>query len=80
MARRFATKNGVKTNVLNSYDFYKASYKKRQEGAFNKKLLSELSPTDKALMRGYAQRIVEEQQAFKYHHPNYRRKTNSSGF
>lgn len=80
MARQFATKNGVKTNVLNSYDYYKATAKKRREGAFSKKFLSDLSPTDKALMRGYAQRIVEEQQAFKYHHPDYRRKTNSSGF
>lgn len=80
MPRQFTTKKGVKTNILNSYDFCKATFEKRRAGAFNKKLLSDLSPTDRALMRGYAQRIVEEQQAFKYNHPKYRRKTNSSGF
>lgn len=80
MARQFKTKNGTKTNVLNSYEYCKASAKRRAEMPFDKKFTNDLSQRDKALLRGYGQRIVEEQQAFKYHNPNYKRKTNFAGF
>lgn len=73
--RQFKTKSGKTTNILNSYEYYRSPYKKRSEKAFSKTYLGTLSERDKNLMRGYAQRIVEEQSAFRYKHPHYVRKT-----
>ncbi len=74
MARVFRTKKGKETDIMHSYDYYKASYGQRSAAAFDKKFLSDLSARDKYLMRGYAQAKVEEMQAFKYKNPNYTRK------
>ena len=73
--RQFVTKKGKPTNILNSYDYYKTSYRGRREKAFSPTYLVTLNERDKNLMRGYAQRIVEEQQAYRYHNPDYVRKT-----
>lgn len=80
MSRQFKTKNGKTTNIFNSYNYYKTPAKRKAELPFDKKFTSTLSQRDKDMLRGYGQRIVEEQQSFKYHNPNYRRKTNSAGF
>ena len=71
----FRTKNGKETDIFHSYPYYTATAKQRNDLAFNKSVLGELSERDKLLMRGYGQRIVEEQQAFKYNNPDYQRKT-----
>lgn len=75
--RVFATKNGLVTDIMHSYPYYKMSYKERRDTAFNKEFLETLSERDKYLMRGYAQAKVEEVQAFKYRHPKYERKKNA---
>ncbi len=80
MPRQFKTKKGTTTNIFNSYNYYRTRAKRRSELPFDKKFLGGLSQRDKDLLRGYGQRIVEEQQSFKYHNPDYRRKTNSAGF
>jgi DNA polymerase III delta subunit len=69
------TKNGKETDIFHSYPYYKATAKQRNDLAFNKQALGELTERDKLLMRGYGQRIVEETQAFKYNNPDYVRKT-----
>jgi len=75
MNRVFTSKNGKETDIMHSHAYFKATAKQRNDLAFNKSVLGELSERDKLLMRGYGQRIVEEQQAFKYKNPNYQRKT-----
>ena len=75
MERIFTSKNGKETDIMHSHNYFKATAKQRNDLAFNKSVLGELSERDKLLMRGYGQRIVEEQQAFKYKNPNYQRKT-----
>lgn len=77
MNRIFTSKNGKETDIMHSHAYYKATAKQRNDLAFNKTMLGELSERDKLLMRGYGQRIVEEQQAFKYKNPDYERKTTS---
>lgn len=78
MPQVFRSKNGKVTDIFHSYPYYKATAKKRNDLAFNKQALSELSERDKLLMRGYGQRIIEESQAFKYNNPDYVRKTSGS--
>lgn len=73
--KTFKTKKGKPTNILNSYDFYKSRYSGRREMAFSKEFHENLSERDKNLMRGYAQRVVEEQKAFRHNNPTYVRKT-----
>ena len=75
MERTFKSKNGKVTDIMHSHNYYKATAKQRNDLAFNKQVLGELSERDKLLMRGYGQRIIEEQNAFKYKNPNYKRKT-----
>ena len=77
MSKIFKTKNGKETDIMHSYNYFTATAKERNDLAFNKSVLGELSERDKLLMRGYGQRIVEEQQAFKYKNQNYERKTKS---
>ena len=73
--RIFKSKSGKETDIMHSHAYYKATAKQRNDLAFNKQVLGELSERDKLLMRGYGQRIIEEQNAFKYKNPNYQRKT-----
>lgn len=80
MARVFKTKNGLTTDILHSYDYYKAPYGSRKASAFDKDFLSKLSNRDKLLMRGYAQAKVEDMRAFIYRNPNYIRKVNRKTF
>lgn len=72
--QKFYTKKGKQTDIYHSYGYAKAPYAMRQQMAFNKDFLGILSQRDKDLMRGYAQRVVEEQNAFRYNHPQYKRK------
>ena len=76
--KTFKTKKGKDTDIMHSYNYYKATAKQRNDLAFDKKVLDELSERDKLLMRGYGQRIIEETQAFKYNNPDYQRKTTGS--
>ena len=73
-AKIFKTKNGKPTDILHSYNYYKAPYSSRRASAFDKDFLSKLSNRDKLLMRGYAQAKIEDMQAFTYRNPIYVRK------
>lgn len=72
--RKFYTAKGKETDIMHSYGYAKAPYQMRQQTAFNKDFLGELSQRDRLLLRGYAQRVKEEQNAFNYNHPAYKRK------
>jgi len=71
----FKTKNGKETDVFHSYKYYKATAKQRNDLAFNKEIISKLSERDKLLLRGLAEKIVRDNEAFKYNNPEYQRKT-----
>lgn len=73
----FKTKNGKPTDVFHSYPYFKATAKQRNDLAFNKQLLSKLSEKDKWLLRGLAEKIVRDNESFKYNNPDYVRKTNT---
>ena len=75
MEYRFKTKNGKETDVFHSYQYYKATAKQRNDLAFNKEIISKLSEKDKLLLRGLAEKIVRDNEAFKYNNPDYQRKT-----
>lgn len=75
----FKTFKGRKTDILHSTIYAKAKYPMRQAMAFDKPFLNSLSERDKNLMRGYAQAKVEEMQAYKFKHPDYKRKKNHKG-
>lgn len=72
--KKFKTFKGRETDILHSSAYASAKYPMCQAMAFNKPFLNSLSDRDKYLMRGYAQAKVEEMQAFKYKHPDYKRK------
>ena len=74
-AKVFKTKGGKATDIFHSMEHLSASAKTRRDRAFSSPYLEKLTARDKYLMRGYAQAIVEQQQAFKYKNPNYKRKT-----
>ena len=76
---KLKTKRGKETDIFHSYPYYKAPAKMRNDMAFNKTFIDSLSQHDQLLVRGYAQRLVEEKQAFKYKNPNYKRKTTGKG-
>lgn len=71
----FRTKNGKVTDILHSYPYYKATAKQRNDLAFNKTLLKQMSKRDRDIMYGYGAKIIQDQNAFKYRNPNYQRKT-----
>lgn len=75
MAYSFRTKNGKETDIFHSYPYYKATAKQRNDLAFNKELISKLSEKDQWLLRGLAEKIIRDNEAFKYRNPNYQRKT-----
>lgn len=72
--RKFKTANGKDTDIYHSYGYACAPYQMRQQMAFNKEFRKGLSERDKYLMQGYAQRVVEEQNAFKFNNPDYKTK------
>ena len=73
MSRLFYDHNNRNCDILHSTYFNGLTYSERQKLAFNKAELAKLSESDRLLMRGYAQNIVERQKAFRYNHPNYNR-------
>lgn len=75
MAYQFRTKNGKETDIFHSYPYYKATAKQRNDLAFNKQILSKLSEKDQWLLRGLAEKIIRDNEAFKYRNPDYQRKT-----
>ena len=81
MSRLFYNSKGKNCDILHSTYFNGLTFAQRQKLVFNKKELAKLSDTDKLLLRGYAQNIVERQNAWKYNHggaKNLKRTTNSS--
>ena len=78
MEYRFKTKNGKETDIFHSYPYYKATAKQRNDLAFNKEIISKLSDKDKWLLRGWAEKIVRDNEAFKYNNPDYVRKTSGA--
>lgn len=70
----FKTFRGHDTDILHSTVYAKAKYPMRKAMAFNKPFLDSLSERDRCLMRGYAQAKVEEVQAYKFRHPDYKSK------
>lgn len=68
MSRIFYNSNRKKTDILHSEDFNRMTYAERRALAFNKEELAKLNKTDQLLMRGYAQSIAEQQQAYAYNH------------
>ena len=75
MSRLFYTFQDKPCNILHSSFFNSMSYAQRRDFAFNKTELKKLSSEDQLLMQGYAANIVERQKAYKYKHPDYKRKT-----
>jgi len=75
MSYTFRTKNGKETDIFHSYPYYTATAKQRNDLAFNKTVMSKLSERDKLLLRGLAEKIIRDNEAFKYRNPNYQRKT-----
>ena len=75
MSYTFRTKNGKETDIFHSYPYFKATAKQRNDLAFNKDIMSKLSEQDKWLLRGLAEKIVRDNEAFKYNNPDYQRKT-----
>lgn len=81
MSRLFYNYKGRNCDILHSTYFNGLTFRQRQKLAFDKKELAKLSETDKLLLRGYAQNIVERQNAWKYKHKktkNTKRTTNNS--
>ena len=68
MSRLFYNHKGRNCDILHSTYFNSLTFAQRQKLAFDKKELAKLSDTDKLLLRGYAQNIVERQNAWKYNH------------
>jgi len=75
MARQFKTFKGKPTDIVHSSEYNKASFGSRKASAFNKDFLKKLSRDDKLIMLGYAQAKKEDQIAFNFKNPNYKRKT-----
>lgn len=74
------SKNGKTTDIFHSHDYTKLSHKQRTELAFEKdtgKHKSKMSKDNKLRLQGYAQAKSEQTKAYKYNHPNYKRKTSS---
>ena len=73
MSRLFYNHKGKNCDILHSTYFNGLTFAQRQKLVFNKKELAKLCETDKLLLRGYAQNIVERQKAWKYKHRKTKR-------